>query len=275
VTTFFERYQSGEHIAVWQDLIALGTQVTTEPLLSDARAVAAETMRRARLNLETLVERLRVLDYRFINSVPIGTPESAAVLDAFEQRLTLPISVRAWYEHIGEVDFGGTHPKLAHARSHRFPANFFGNTPHVFRHISQIRLQERESADFVYPRYSHPFAVFAFKDATEGGHRWNLDTGTYIYSLHFGLSEVDQAGEAGVGGIWLDVKGPARIADVQLVNDEHTHVQPEFHRTYFVDYLRRVFAWGGFPGFAMYSSRDWGHPPMRLVEQLCEGLLPL
>ena len=43
---YYDRYQRGEHIEVWSDLIALGEAVRQEPVYSDAVAVASETMTR-------------------------------------------------------------------------------------------------------------------------------------------------------------------------------------------------------------------------------------
>lgn len=62
---YLERYLRGECEAVWDELVALGAGVREEPLHSDALAVARETMRRARANIETLIPRLRELGYEF------------------------------------------------------------------------------------------------------------------------------------------------------------------------------------------------------------------
>jgi hypothetical protein len=59
--SYLERYQAGEHEQVWAELYALGTAVREEPLYGDALAVARETMRRARYNIETLIPRLQTL----------------------------------------------------------------------------------------------------------------------------------------------------------------------------------------------------------------------
>ena len=63
--TYYDRYQGGEHEAVWADLLALGNGVHEEPVYSDAVAVARETMSRARTNIETLIVRLDNIGYRF------------------------------------------------------------------------------------------------------------------------------------------------------------------------------------------------------------------
>ena len=64
--TYFERYQSGEHAAVWDELVALGEGVRHPLYLVDATAVATETMRRVRHNIEILISRLAEMGYRFV-----------------------------------------------------------------------------------------------------------------------------------------------------------------------------------------------------------------
>src|SRR5947209_6412431 len=66
---YLERYRAGEHEAVWKELNALGPGVFEAPVHEDALAVARETMRRARHNVELLIERLAARGYRFADSV--------------------------------------------------------------------------------------------------------------------------------------------------------------------------------------------------------------
>ena len=66
VSNYYDRYQRGERIEVWSDLIALGDAVRQEPVYSDAVAVARETMTRARENVETLITRLDGIGYEFL-----------------------------------------------------------------------------------------------------------------------------------------------------------------------------------------------------------------
>jgi DNA-dependent RNA polymerase auxiliary subunit epsilon len=167
MATYLERYQQGEHEAVWRELIALGDAVREEPHYSDAKAVAAETMRRVRHNIELLYDRLKQIGYKFdiedrkpkanpldqfaaqmggdslLNSAfgsivgnmqerleaikkQLDAPrieyraympppdDIMETLDAFEREIgPLPLSVRAWCEIVGTVDFMGTHPGLA------------------------------------------------------------------------------------------------------------------------------------------------------------------
>ena len=44
----------------------------------------------------------------------------------------------------------------------------------------------------------------------------------------------------------------------------------EWHETNFVNYLRKAFEWGGFPGW----ERD-KNPPRDTIARLTEGLLPI
>ncbi len=72
--SYLERYQNGEHEQVWQELVAAGAAIRSEPLYSEARAVAQEMMRRARHNVELIVTRLRLLGYQFEAEQPRRNP---------------------------------------------------------------------------------------------------------------------------------------------------------------------------------------------------------
>ncbi len=65
MSSFLERYERGEHEQVWEELLALGAAVREELLYADALAVARETMRRARHNIEVLIPRLVRVGYQF------------------------------------------------------------------------------------------------------------------------------------------------------------------------------------------------------------------
>ena len=66
MSNYDDRYQRGERIQVWSDLIALGEAVRREPVYSEAMAVARETMARTRQNVETLITRLDGIGYEFL-----------------------------------------------------------------------------------------------------------------------------------------------------------------------------------------------------------------
>jgi hypothetical protein len=122
---YLERYRGGEYEQVWSDLQALGPSVRQEPHYSQAREVAAETMRRVRRNCELLVSRLGALGYVF-GTYPDGSTgyysEGPLVAPSGETRAgrveleaevggPLPLSLVTFWEEVGEVDFVGMHPE--------------------------------------------------------------------------------------------------------------------------------------------------------------------
>jgi hypothetical protein len=148
----FDRYVAGEYQAVWKELVALAHGVREDPHAADALAVAYETMHRVEANVRTLVDRLTSIGYRFtpnpgssgganlsglMNLVSSmlgsmaqrGTTKPAAKPDArphapppttiqqdvadFEKQFgVLPLSLRAFYEVVGEVNLIGSHPTI-------------------------------------------------------------------------------------------------------------------------------------------------------------------
>ena len=60
-----ERYGAGDREEVWRDLMALGPAVRHPLYREDAQAVALETMKRARHNIESIVTKLEELGYVF------------------------------------------------------------------------------------------------------------------------------------------------------------------------------------------------------------------
>jgi len=65
---FLTRYQNGEREQVWADLNSLGPNVRDKEYLEDAYAVAQETMRRARHNVESIIVKLEKLGYEFLTA---------------------------------------------------------------------------------------------------------------------------------------------------------------------------------------------------------------
>jgi hypothetical protein len=84
---------------------------------------------------------------------------------------------------------------------------------------------------------------------------WDDEDGPYLY-----LAPDEYIKEDISGGIYGILMQPA--ADAPLLF--------EWHETTFVDYLRQVFRWGGFPGFARYTDYPAEH-----IRYLSEGLLPV
>src|SRR5690242_7783242 len=247
--TYLDRYLAGEYEQVWAELVALGPAVRDEPIYADARAVAHETMRRVRHNIEKLIPRLREIDFHFFRygqdinrnwspevaeeahrASPIFGPPSPTVretLSALERKADgpLPLSLRAFYEVVGTVNLNGEHPHWRIARE-------------------CLDALEIHSAEI----------------ALEGFDDWGTDDGEYRMSAPIAP---DQYGKVGVssGGPYVVVL-PDAAADARLHN--------EWHRTTFVNYLRICFRWGGFPGWECVEPR-----PDSDLAFLTEGLLPI
>lgn len=252
--TYLDRYLRGEHEQVWAELVALGELDAAQPLAAetyaDAAAVAHETMRRVRYNLDLLIPRLRELGYAFgygwaiargvlspeaaaqweQDEPPLSPPEGdlVSVIAELERRTgALPLSLRAFYEIVGGCNFVGAHP---HWDSHRLDPLRVLSAHAVLRLDDENHWSDDRRDD---GRYELPIAPDEyFKYLYSGG-------GPYVLPL------------TGV------------VADAPLVY--------EWHDTTFVNYLRTCFRWGGFPGW----ERMPAVVPKPTLAILTEGLLPM
>jgi len=238
--TYPERYKNGEYEQVWAELVALGGQVRHEPLYSDALAVAHETMRRAKYNVEILYGRLKSHDYKCAFPEQAFTPpepDIAAQIEKFEELASLlPLSVRVWYEVVGAINFMGVHPKLASYDKYQ---PYYGSDPLVVDPLNDE-------------------AFLQYKDWKENCEANKLEvTGPFI----FAMAPDYYHKEAASGGAPYGINLPNVAIDATF--------EDEWHNTTFVNYLRINFRWGGFPGFERGNYR-----PDEL-QFLTEGLLPL
>jgi hypothetical protein len=120
---YLDRYTKGEHKQVWQELQMLGEQVFEEPYIDQAQAVAAETMQRVRRNCERIYGQLQNLGYVFDTFPggarrdyvpdPLDPPSKQFQVDLDElesEAGPLPLSLKAFWQEVGAVDFVGMHP---------------------------------------------------------------------------------------------------------------------------------------------------------------------
>ena len=115
---YLERYMAGEHRQVWADLVAVGPDVRREPHADAAQAVAAETMQRVKANIQTIVQRLTAMNYQFSRKfrgplIPPAAGIRQQIADLEKAGGALPLSLRVFYEIVGEVNLIGVHPALA------------------------------------------------------------------------------------------------------------------------------------------------------------------
>ena len=279
--TYLERYLAGEREAVWEELTALGAAIRDEPLFADAQAVARETMRRARTNVELLVGRLSALGYRFVDpavgttAMPYQPPseESLAALRELEAQYgLLPLSIETWHEVVGAVDLTGVYPRLSTysgVGAEGYVDVKMGGE--VIRVRSDFPFYDRGASGAFGPPdpdagiASDPLVVFPCVDALvdelveptddpDGERRVQ-------YSLCLAPDALHKANVSGGDGPHIDFGDPRM--DAPLHGDDWEGVS-------FVSYLRTVFEWGGFPG--LRAAID---PPRKLLASLREGFLPL
>jgi hypothetical protein len=102
-------------------LTGLGAELRGTPAWPDAVAVVRDTMRRARENVRRLSIMLPKRGYVFADPDGVLVPppfDIVAQLDRLEAVAgMLPLSLRCWYEEVGQVNLTGEHPDW----SHQFP----------------------------------------------------------------------------------------------------------------------------------------------------------
>ena len=206
---YLERYQNGEYEQVWKELQELGEGIRKEPYQTQAKEVAAETMRRVRRNCERIISRLRASGYVF-GTYPDGTRRSylgepltppSDDLQADRQELEseagpLPLSLVAFWEEVGAIDLVGMHP--------------------------------------AWPDGLDPLVV----DPPEGALSFLFDEGDGIF---VGLAPDDLHKDNTSGGDPYGLELPNPSADFLFMYERHNLL--------FVPYLRlAILRWGGFPG---------------------------
>lgn len=295
---FLERYLNGECHQVWAEMLALGAQIRDEPYYSDAWAVAQETMRRVKFNIEMLVERLQHLGFQFEYPDHVLTPLPPEILEEiemFEQEVgPLPLSIRAFYQIVGTVCFIGNYPGLAfyNPPKHSFlesaiDSNLLGSMiENMTKALSEALdgepiedvsalLQKRLEAEKHRPSANLPFdnmpevvsdplvveLPFDYqltRDHYEEWHEFRVDG--EIYALTVAPDLYHKSNFSGGGGYAIEIPNSAADGYVLEMTGETT----------FVNYLRLCFLWAGFPGLKEYDEY-----PADLIKQLTDGLLPI
>jgi hypothetical protein len=221
----FDRYVAGEHDRVWNELVVLGPAVREDPHAADALAVAYETMRRVEANVRTITERLQAIGYKGAREQMHEAPGRNVYkgIERLEKKTgALPLSLRAFYDVVGAVDWIGQHPSLA-------PEN-----------------------DAVAP---DPLVIFPLEDALQQCKAGFVEDQAAIAVAPDDLHKANTS-----GGEPYEIAAPELGADGKLLN--------ECHDLYFVEYLRLVFRFGGFPGY------DGIDPVPEELAQLRQGLIP-
>jgi hypothetical protein len=118
---WLSRYQQGQREQVWQELRQLGSAVRQGEWAQEAQLVCDEMARRARQNIEVIVERLSNDGYRFHTNDDAQTPvrphtsptaDAGAHAEWLEQQFQqVPMTLLSWVRIVGDVWLVGTHPE--------------------------------------------------------------------------------------------------------------------------------------------------------------------
>jgi hypothetical protein len=245
---WLERYRGGEQAAVWHELRQLGARVREPAYLPEAQAVSDEMARRARHNVETIVERLTAEGYRFHSNDDEQTPETpffpasprgeatAAWLESTFD--AVPLTLLSWLRIVGDVWLVGTHPA--------WDASSSGDPLVV----------ELEGS-----RYPDSPIVEYFEGDREA---WEHDGRGEPFVLPVSpdhLHKDDVSGGAPYGFLLPDA-----CADAMW---RHESTMP------FVDYLNWVFAHGGFPMATHETDDAAAQARWRITYQASRDLLRL
>jgi hypothetical protein len=254
---YFDRYQAGQHVVVWQDLISLGCAVRDEPLLSDATAVCEEIIRRAEFNLRLLHHRLLELGYEF--AVPEVTLKDAAsnalgMIDAFETTFgTIPLIARLWYTRFESVNFCQADCQRAYLKGGFPPAgpDVYGLGSHPVLFFQSLARSQEQLTTL---KTEHERCTLKSREFTN--EYFPTDFGSHLLLGGYASN--------------CDPKGFALLCDSidgVIFNDGGGD-------RYFVDELRLAFQWGGFPFWQWGIKNPKFYSPMEYRPN-CERLLPL
>ncbi|MFB9954813.1 hypothetical protein [Cellulomonas denverensis] len=239
---WLKRYLEGEHEVVWHELRRLGARVREPAFAPEAQAVCDEMARRARSNIELMVERLVQQGYRFHENDEARAPAqplTGPVADAdgfvawMEQTFgPVPMVVSSWVRIVGDVWLVGTHPAWdTSAAADPLVVEVAGTryAGHDIRPYLQDELESwRETAE------GRPFQLPVAPDHL---HKNNIS-----------------------GGPPYGIELPDACADAHIVTDTGMP---------FVSYLRSVFEHGGFPRWSG-DDRQWA-----VTRSLADGLKPV
>jgi hypothetical protein len=303
--TFLDRYLAGECVAVWDDLVALGSRVRHKRYYADAVLVAAETMRRARHNVQLLVTQLDRMDYRFLT--PELYEESHRQADSRLEDILNRAALRSsicdgtWE---AAVAFRQSKEPLRAVRaaadsSRRMAIEFIekamSSQPAALKKRIVIDRPTKQTASKLDKLEKMvggplPLAMRAWYEQVGGVSLlgWhsslcpnpdepaNLSEGApepfIIYPLDCTLTMATD-GQKRYGGklekfrLWAGAPGTDSYG-LDLPNRNADDIFDHDRRQTFVNHLRRVFAWGGFPS-------PGKRRPSETVAKLKEGLLPL
>lgn len=307
--TLLDRYLAGECLPVWNELARLGDGVRQKRYYADAAAVAAETMRRARHNVEVLITRLDEMGYRFLTmeqneknhgeglrrflpmrfsvEASLGGPKRIDVLSLSRSpELRAVIAAQADRAHDATLKYLN---ETVGRKNRPLEDSEVFNPPTKQTSADLDRLEELADGPL-------PLSLRAWYEQVGGVSLlgWhsalspNADEPNgsigpdplMIEPLQMVTQTFEQVGFTGDMWVYLAPDevlkageggcGPYSMRVPSASADGIFGMQGDSQGPTFVEYLRNAFKWGGFPGWESRKER-----PQAILDRLAEGLLPL
>lgn len=245
---WLSRYLAGQHAQVWHELRQHGDTIRQHAeLAEEAQLVCDEMARRARRNVEVIIERLAAAGYRFHTNDDEQTPmtphaaptvTAAGQADWFRERFgEVPMTLLSWVRLVGDVWLVGTHP--------RWPGSASAD-PLVIELEGSLHPDWPPMRDY-------------FDDEWEHWRQGRADlTATGLFVLPLAPDRLHKENVS--GGAPYGIVLPDGCVDGLFAGET---TMP------FVSYLNWVFAHGGFP-WPTESPEQW-----RVKRDLARDLLPL
>jgi len=284
MASWAERYERGEHVAVWDEMVALGPEVFEPTWRGDAEQVAAQTMRRAASNLATLAVRLTAMGFRsgynYDRNKRRQTILDLGLRDSMEKagRDVSWVDAGELSEHVMGWDEPGPEVEKELAHAERLIGPLPLSLAALYRTIDQVSLSGSfpswDPATYHFEdEADHPFGVLADPLNFHGIGMINENFPPGADFLRPDAEKVERSFAMPIApnallsanrrGGYLHVHVPDPVADPII---DGVFNRPGIR---LVPYLRVAFAWGGFPGFAFADAV----PPE--IDVLREGLLQL
>lgn len=239
---WLDRYVDGERDVVWHELRQLGAQVREPAFAEQAQEVCDEMARRARRNIESIIERLSAQGFRFHTNDDDETPVQPLAgpdLDADEHLAwlqetcgTVPMALSSWVRIVGDVWLVGTHPQWETSAS---------ADPLVLE-VAGWRYPGEDMRTYLLDEYE----------------QWRDDPQGEPFQLPVAPDHLHKENVS--GGPPYGVVLPDGCADAVFVTGRAGS---------FVSYLQRAFAAGGFPRWTGHEQQ-WA-----VTRSLAAGLEPL
>jgi hypothetical protein len=170
---------------------------------------------------------------------PPTTEEVQGIRELEEKGMVLPLAWRAWIEEVGDVNLAGSHPRLCFWDHPGFAGVY---------------------ADPLMVTLDHfHFEIEAWEEAFDDGETPEGFDAIIAW---------DPQAKARLAIEKQVLDSGASIAVPDLAADSAVHLGGR--EVLFVDYLRKAFRWGGFPGWEGQAQ-----PPEAELNFLTEGLLPI